>query len=240
MTMAAFDFSRRAILTFAALSVAIVLAACGPGEATQAKAFQDFLQARILDKKGVRMPRLSDNDRKSFGRFSADYDIIVAFNDTLTDAMGTKLSDVMRRGNITSVASLIDRKGDIVAARDALSALSKAIVTARQTADAARAKVRQPDGLKPVYDKAYAKLVTQPAETVGGMLPSVEQGLTKSIAFAEFLAANRAKFEINGTMVQTADAKLLAQFNEHVEGMRASAGAVNDAKRKMHTLIQGG
>ena len=45
------------------------------------------------------MPRLSEEDRKSFGRFSKDYDVIVTFNDTLTDAMGTKLPEVMRRGN---------------------------------------------------------------------------------------------------------------------------------------------
>ena len=186
------------------------------------------------------MPRLSEEDRKSFGRFSKDYDVIVTFNDTLTDAMGTKLPEVMRRGNITTVSALIERKGDIVASRDSLSALSKAIVTARQTADAARAKVNHPDGLKLVYDKAYAKLVTQPAEAVGGMLPGVEQALIKSIAFAEFLGANRAKFQFNGPMAETADAKLLAQFNVHVEGMRAAAVGVNDAQRKMRALIQGG
>ena len=112
--------------------------------------------------------------------------------------------------------------------------------SSRQTADAARAKIKQPDGLKPVYDQVYAKLVTQPAEAVGGMLPTVEQALTKSIAFAEFLGANRAKFQFNGPMVETADTKLLAQFNAHVEGMRASSGGVNDAQRKMRALIQGG
>ena len=186
------------------------------------------------------MPRLSEEDRKSFGRFSKDCDVIVTFNDTLTDAMCTKLPEVMRRGNITTVSALIERKGDIVASRDSLSALSRAIVTARQTADAARAKVNHPDGLKLVYDKAYAKLVTQPAEAVGGMLPGVEQALIKSIAFAEFLGANRAKFQFNGPMAETADAKLLAQFNVHVEGMRAAAVGVNDAQRKMRALIQGG
>lgn len=128
MAMATSDFTRRAVLTSAALGVVMALAACGPSEAEQAKAFENFLQTRILGKKGLRMPRLSYEERKSFGCFSSDYDIIVTFNDTLTDAMGTKLPDVMRRGNITSVSALIGRKNDIVAARDALSTLSKAIV----------------------------------------------------------------------------------------------------------------
>lgn len=228
-------------VAFALLTVAITmsLAACGGGEAEQAKAFQEFLQTRILDKKGIHMPRPSDEQRRSFGRFAADYDVIVKFNDTLTDAMSSKLPEIMRRGNITSIAQLVDRRADVAAARDALSAASKTMATALADANAASAKVNQPPELKAVYDRAYARLVTEPAAVVGGIWPELDQALGLSLNFADFIAANRAKFEINGPMVSTGDKKLLAEFNTHVEGMRSAAQGVNDAQNAMRKLISG-
>ena len=56
------------------------------------------------------MPRPTDEDRAKFGRFAADYDVIVKFNDAMTDAMGSKLPAIMRRGNISSVAQMVEHR----------------------------------------------------------------------------------------------------------------------------------
>lgn len=231
--------TRRFAMTLAAFAMAVALTACGGGEADQAKAFQEFLQTRILDKKGIRMPRPTDEDRAKFGRFAADYEVIVKFNDAMSDAMGAKLPDIMRRGNIMSIAQLVERRGDVAAAREALVGVSKTMETALAEANAAKAKLNQPEPLKAVYDQAFAKLVTHPAETVPGVWRALDNALGLSLDMANFLEANRAKFEFNGPMVQTRDRKLLAEFNKRAEAMRGAAQSINEAQTTMRKLIQG-
>jgi hypothetical protein len=231
--------TRRFALALAACALTLTLAACGGGEAEQAKSFQDFLQTRILDKKGIRMPKPTDEQRAGFGRFAADYDIIVKFNDTMSDAMGTKVRDIMQRGNITSIAQLVERKGDVAAAREALSEVSRTMEGARAEADAARAKLNQPEPLRAVYDQAFAKLVTTPADTVPAVWRALDNALGLSLNMADFLDTNRAKFEFNGPMAQTRDPKLLEQFNVHAQAMRGAADSIREAQRTMRNLIEG-
>lgn len=233
-------WTRRAFGLVMAMTVAAALAACGgPSETDQAKALQDFLQTRILDKKGIRMPRPTEEDRAKFGRFAADYDVIVKFNDTMSDAMGAKLPEIMRRGAVTSVAQLVERRDDVANARAALSGVSGAMQGALDAANAAKGQLKQPDELKAVYDKTFARLVTEPAAVTGRIWPELDKALGLSLGFADFLAANKAKFEFNGPMASTRDPKLLAEFNTHIEGMRDSARAINEAQSAMRKLIEG-
>jgi hypothetical protein len=223
-----------------ALLVAGALAACGgPSEVDQAKAFQEFLQTRILDKKGIRMPKPSEEERSKFGRFAADYDVIVKFNDTMSDAMGQKIPELMRRGQVTSIAQLVDRRADVAEPREALAGVSGTMQSALDVANAARAAMTQPEPLKGVYDQAFSRLVTEPAAVTGKIWPELDKALGLSVAFADFLAANKAKFEFNGPMATTRDPKLLAEFNGHVEGMRGSAQGINEAQSAMRKLVYG-
>ena len=237
--MHSMGWTRRAFATAAVLAIATVLIACGGGEAEQAKSFQDFLQTRILDKKGIHMPRPTDEDRAKFGRFAADYDVIVKFNDAMTDAMGSKLPAIMRRGNISSVAQMVERRDDIAAAKDELLKVDAAMRAALEEATAAKDKMNQPESLKSVYAQAFDRLVAEPAAVTGRIWPELDKALGLSLGFADFLIANKAKFEFNGPMVQTRDRKLLEEFNKHVEGMRGSASSINEAQRAMRKLISG-
>lgn len=233
------SITRRFALTLGALVLAAALTACGGGEGEQAKTFQEFLQTRILEKKGIRMPRPTDEQRASFGRFAGDYDIIVKFNDALTESMQSKLPDIVRRGNITSISQLVERRADLAAAREALKEVSRTMEASLAEADAAKAKLTQPEPLKAVYEQAYAKLVTTPAQTVPTVWTALDGALGLSFEMATFLETNRSKFEFNGPMVQTRDAKLLAEFNAHAERMRGAAAGINEAQRSMRKLIEG-
>jgi hypothetical protein len=231
--------TRRIALTLAAFTLVTALAACGGGEAEQAKSFQTFLQTRILDKKGIRMPRPSDEERASFGRFASDYDVIVKFNDAMSDAMGQKLPEIMRRGNITSVAQLVERRADLAAAREALAQVTRTMETALAEANAAHGTLKQPEPLKAVYDQAFARLVTNPAETVPPVWRALDNALGVSLDMAGFLETNRDKFTFNGPIAQTRDAKLLDEFNKHVAAMRGATVSINAAQSTMRKLIEG-
>ncbi len=73
---------RRATL-FLALSGALLLTGCGASERSQAAALEAFLRTRVLDRQGIAVPRPTPEERQSFGRFAADYDIILAFHDQM-------------------------------------------------------------------------------------------------------------------------------------------------------------
>ena len=68
---------RRPNLAWAWIVIAVLLlAGCGGNEGQQRAAFTEFLQTRILDKPGVHLPRLSDEDKAHFGPYADHYAII--------------------------------------------------------------------------------------------------------------------------------------------------------------------
>ena len=69
-----------------AATVVTALVGCGDQAADQRKAFTAFLQTRIIDKPGIHVPQLSEDERKAFGPYVADYAIITTFHKVLNEA----------------------------------------------------------------------------------------------------------------------------------------------------------
>jgi hypothetical protein len=76
-------FNRRAAGIAALVLLAVGLTACGESEPDQRKAFIGFLQTRIVDKPGVHIARPTDDEKKSFGPYSAHYAVILGFIDDI-------------------------------------------------------------------------------------------------------------------------------------------------------------
>ncbi len=53
----------------------------------------------MLDRQGIAVPRPTPEERRSFGRFAADYDIILAFHDQMNQTVIPRVGDVIRRGS---------------------------------------------------------------------------------------------------------------------------------------------
>ena len=73
----------------------MLLAACGDKEPEQRAAFTQFLQTRIIDKPGVRVPQLTAEE-KSFGDYAAHYAVITDFNSGM-DASVKPLNSLMQK-----------------------------------------------------------------------------------------------------------------------------------------------
>jgi hypothetical protein len=230
--------TRRSFLAFAA-ATPLGLAACGPNEQAQAAALQRFLQTRVLDRQGLAVPRPTPEERASFGRFAADYDVILAFHDRMNDQVSTKLSDVIRRGSFNRAQDFIERKGDIATARDGLRAMATALEGALKDAQAARAGLNQPEPLKTTYGQAFERSVVAPAEVFGSVMPAADGIFTQGLAFSDFLSANRAGFKFNGPVVEASRADLLQEFNKHAEGLRASGEGLLAAQRRLQSMLRG-
>ena len=182
----------------------LVLAACGNKEPEQRAAFTQFLQTRIVDKPGVRVPTLTDEEKKSFGDYAAHYAVITDFNSGM-DASVKPLSGIMQKGAVRSL-------NDIVARRD---------------------------DLKAVYDKAYDKTVSLPADTFRDVLPQLNATFDSSLKIADYVDAHKAQIEISGPIVKVQDPAVQAELNQLLQDLNAQAKNLQQANTRMQAVMLG-
>ena len=222
-----------------ALALPLVLAACGSKEPEQRAAFTQFLQTRIVDKPGVRVPKLTEEEKKSFGDYAAQYAVITDFNAAM-EASVTPMGNLMQKGAVRSLNDVIARRDDIKTVQTALKDMSEALAKEQAKADAARAQLKQPDDLKAVYDKAYAKTVTVPAETFREVLPQISGTLDSSLKLAEYVEAHKAQIDLSGPMPKVQDPTVLAELNKLLQDLTAQAQKVQQAQTRLQAVMLGG
>lgn len=230
--------SRRFLLFFS-LCLAFVLSACGSKEPDQRAAFIQFLQTRIVDKPGVRVPRPSDEEKKSFGPYGTDYAVITEFNDTLSNTVSKPMGELMNKGAFRSVADVVARRDDIQAVKSGLGTLRAALDKELTRANEAHVGLKQPDDLKVVYDKAYDKTVRQPAAAFMEIFPAVDGTLDQTLLVADYLKGNKDKVQFSGGTVMTVDVATQGELNKMLEDLQSRAAALSIAQRKLQALTFG-
>jgi hypothetical protein len=238
--MQPFQPTRRHVAAAAIGVIALLTAGCGDNEVAQAEAFQKFLQTRILDRQRAGLPRPNDEERKAFGRFAADYDVILTFNKTMNDSVGSKVGDVVRRGSFRSAQEFLDRRDDLIVARDSMKTMGAALDGAMAEADKARAAMKQPESLKAVYDATFARVVTEPARIMREVLPAIDTVFAQGLEFSDFLARNKADLKLNGILVETTKPALQAEFNRRAQDLNRTGQSLLEAQRKLQALVRGG
>lgn len=231
--------TRRLWISGTLCAALLVLAACGNSEADQRKAFIDFLQTRVLDRKGARVPQLTEENKTAFGDYAQHYAVITGFHAKMNASVGPGISKVLAAGGITSIGQVISRRDDIATARKTLVDLRRGLDTAAADADKARAALKQPADLKLIYDKAFDKIVTQPATVFRDLFPAVDAAFDAALKFADFLTANQSKIKISGATAEVADPKLLAQLNGMISGLQKHTGGIQQAQRKIREVMYG-
>lgn len=216
----------------------LMLAACGDKEPEQRAAFTQFLQTRIVDKPGVRVPKLTEEEKKSFGDYAAHYAIITDFNAGM-DASVKPLSGILQKGQVRSVNDIVTRREDLKSVRAGLDDMNAALKEHRAKADAAHAQLKQPEDLKAVYDKAYEKTITLPADTFGDVLPQINATYDVTLKIADYVEANKSKIDISGNSVTVTDPAVQAELNKLLQEMNAQAKNVQQAQTRLQAVIMG-
>ncbi|MBW0006070.1 MAG: DUF3053 family protein [Hyphomicrobiales bacterium] len=222
-----------------ALMAGLGLAACGDDEASQRKAFTEFLQTRILDKKGLHVPKPSDDEMKSFGPYAKDYGIILGFNDAMDKNVATRMSQAISNGMPRSLADLTARRADLASVMDGMRTIRATLDAELAKADAAHAALKQPDDLKSVYDKAYERTVTIPATTVKEIFPAVDTIFEAAQNLVNFIDQHHDAIKINGNSMQASDPKLLGELNGLIGALSRNSQAFQEAQRKYQAVIGG-
>lgn len=231
--------SRRALLVTATGAAAALLSGCGASERSQASALERFLITRLLDRQGLAVPRPTPEERQSFGRFAADYDIILNFHEQMNQTVIPRVGDVIRRGSFNRAQDFIDRRADIAAAQEAMRGMGGGLAGALAAARDAKAKLNQPDPLKATYDRAFDKAVSNPSDILRAVMPAADQIFAQGLAFADFLKANQADFKFDGLLVETSRADLLTEFNTRAQQLQASGETLLAAQKRLQIAIRG-
>jgi hypothetical protein len=230
--------NRRVATAAALFLLATGLGACGDKEPEQRKTFITFLQTRILDKQGVHVPSLTDDEKSSFGPYADHYMVIGDFNRDMNKVL-TGPYKIAQTNAPRNMQELVARRADVKAMAEAMGHAGDDGRKLLADADAKRAALKQPDDLKPVYAAAYKRDVTAPAEAFLATIPVAVEGLNKSLALADYLEAHRTTVKVNGASIQTADKKANAEINQLMNAMNAQNQKLNEARRALQAATEG-
>lgn len=206
-----------------ALALPLLLAACGDKEPEQRQAFITLLDQRIITPAGVRLPKLSDEEKAKLGEaYAAQFDIIRNFHDGLS-ATFASFPKAMSNAALRNFGDLPASRKALDDARGVLQSATEAMDTAARQASDARAALKQPEDLKAVYDKAFDKMITVPVGAARQLFASGDTVIHSSVALIDYLEANRDKVSFSGGSIQARDANTQAQINALLVKLNAAS-----------------
>ena len=216
----------------------LVLAACGDSEPDQRAAFKQFLQTRILDKPGVHVPKPSEDESKAFGDYASHYAVITDFNGKMDESV-KPLGNLVKTISVRSLNDVIDHRADLKAAQTGLNDMGEHLKQYQAHADAEHAKLKQPEDLKTVYDKAYDRTVSAPTAAFMEVLPQIDTAMNAIADVGDYVEAHKAQIQINGSQITVQDAKVLEELNARLQAVNAQGKAVQQAQTRMQSVMFG-
>ncbi len=231
--------SKRAATVAALVGFALLLAGCFGQEEAQRKAFIEFLQTRIIDKPGLHIPIMSGQDVANFGPYANQYRIMNGFHHQLDAAVAKDFARAMQIGSPRSIEDLVQHRAMLPVVTQGMAKMKTAIDKALADADAAHAALKQPPDLKAVYDKAYKRMVTKPANVFRELIPIMVSGLPVIEKVAAFLDEHRNAIEYRGGMPYTRDARLRPQIDALLQEAVKISEASAEGKRKLRLMAEG-
>lgn len=220
------------------LGLVFQLTACGDNEPEQRKAFSEFLQTKIVDGAKVRLPSLTDEQKKAFGNYAKDYDLLTGFTNDLNGAFSNSMQTSMTElRTLNTMKAMVDNRAKVEKAQtETRAATAKLDDIIKKTADS-YAAMKMPEDLKAVYDKAYAKVVTQQGDLAKETLVLLDETFGDVLKLSDFLSAQGDKIEYSGHMVQFTEQKALDEFNVMNGELQKKQQKLMDVARKIAQLM---
>lgn len=212
-----------------AMFLVVSLSGCFDKEGDQRKAFIGFLQNTAM-RSGERLPTLTADQKKQFGPFVSDYAILYGFARQVNQAMENGIKPVADSVNSIRVPQdYMTQREALRQANGSLDVLSQQIEGAKMQADGARASLRQPDDLKKVFDKAYQKIVTMPANAMQPLIPATQTLTQQLVQVGDYIAQQvpRVGFATDG--IQFPTSQQASQYNSLIGPLATQHQAFNQA-----------
>lgn len=232
--------SRRGFALAGVVLLALSAAGCGDNEPEQRKAFIAFLQTRIVDKPGVHVPKLTDDEATAFGPYVAQFNVISNFtNNPEMESVGKQMQQATQSVSISTIQQLVDNRATLRSVKEDLGKMTVAMNSALANTLKERDALKQPDDLKRVYDKAFEKDVLAPVRGFNETVPLVVGIAEAGLKLADYIDANRSKVIIQGRNVGGKDPKTAQEVDNLVKNLGAQAPKFQDAQRRLRVVLTG-
>jgi hypothetical protein len=218
--------------------IATTATACFDNEPEQRKAFISFLQTRVIDRPGARIPNPTADEIKSLGSYNAHFKVITDFTgDPALTAMAGKLRSALP--NLTNIQSIVDSRDTLRKTADEMGDLLRAMNDKYAATQAARAALKQPDDLKMVYDKAFDKTISAPVLAFREAVPIAQDIVGSAVKIGDYTAAHPAAVKISGGQLRATDARTQAELGALVNALMSHGARFNEAQRKLRVVLTG-
>lgn len=225
------------LLAFAVIA-ATATGCFGDNEPEQRKAFITFLQTRVIDRPGVRIPKVSDEDASKLGPYVKQFNVITGFTG---DQTLTAMADKLRSGlpNLSNIQSVIDGRAMLRKTSAEMGDLLRVMNDKYAATQKERDALKQPDDLKPVYDKAFEKTVTAPVNAFREAVPIAQAIIEAAANLADYVVGNSDKVRISGGQLQPTSPRAQAELTPLVNAIAAQGAKFNEAQRKLRAIVAG-
>ncbi|GAK29050.1 DUF3053 domain-containing protein [Serratia liquefaciens] len=221
-----------------ALLVVMQLTACGDKEPEQRKAFIDYIQNTVM-RSGAKIPTLSEDQKQKFGNYAGDYAILVGFSQQLSKSLDASLTPALDQINqIRTAQDYMSKRDTLQQSVGALNLLGQQIQSAKSQADTARAALKQPDDLKAVYNQAYDKIVTGPANALMPVIPTTASFVQDLVQVGDFLRAQGNQVAFNNNGVQFRTSQQATQYNTMMSNLVAKQQDLLNAQKVVSSVTQ--
>ena len=221
-----------------ALLVVMQLTACGDKEPEQRKAFIDYIQNTVM-RSGAKIPTLSEDQKQKFGSYAGDYAILVGFSQQLSKSLDASLTPALDQINqIRTAQDYMSKRDTLQQSVGALNLLGQQIQSAKSQADTARTALKQPDDLKAVYNQAYDKIVTGPANALMPVIPTTASFVQDLVQVGDFLRAQGNQVAFNNNGVQFRTSQQATQYNTMMSNLVAKQQDLLNAQKIVSSVTQ--
>jgi hypothetical protein len=199
----------------------VSLSGCFDKEGDQRKAFINFLQNTVM-RSGERLPTLTADQKKQFGPFASDYAVLYGFSRQLSQALDNGIKPMVDSINSIRIPQdYMAQRETLRQINGGLGILSQQVDSAKMQADSSRSALKQSDDLRKVFDKAYQKIVTGPANAAQSLIPAAQTLTRQLVQVGDFVAqqGDRVSFIADG--IQFPTSQQASQYNSLIGPLAA-------------------
>lgn len=215
------------------------LSACGDKEPEERQAFIAFLNEEVLSRKGVSLPELTAAKKKSIGGYAKHYTLLTDFQKNMAGEAGKNAREMLSLTNVENLAALAKAESSLKKASREAEKLRKSVISFREKADKAKARLPMPDDLVQAYDTVYAKVVSLPAAASAETFTSVHAVFAAILDLLDFINTNSRDMEIDGKNILLKNIGLKDELAAKMAAVREKAEILHKAYTEMtQTMLQ--
>ena len=189
--------------------------ACKKREQEQRKIFIEFLEAQLIAATDADSDEMSDAMRKRVGSFGRHFDVIVMHSrelDEINERLASEKAQIADYGPIPMdrIGSERARIEQLVAA---LSRSLQALDVVRTKAHAAKAALEQPEDVRTVFDRVYAKKISEYAAASQARYAVQRDFYAEALRMSELLEKHKDAIQFADKRVTIDDPVLLNKYN---------------------------